>query len=119
MNGLQCVRCRASFFDADNTGAPCAHDWYPANARLRYMATSTSVPPPKRVPTYAERVAKGRATGRCDYCHRDLTDPESVERGIGPKCEKKHHPDAELRANADNPYVAPNQLATPGGPNAS
>lgn len=28
-------------------------------------------------------------TGSCCYCHRELTDPVSVEIGIGPKCRSK------------------------------
>jgi hypothetical protein len=31
----------------------------------------------------------GRASGRCSVCSRDLTDPESIERGIGPICAGK------------------------------
>jgi len=31
-------------------------------------------------------IAYGRKTGRCSICGRDLTDPESVARGIGPIC---------------------------------
>ena len=31
----------------------------------------------------------GRASGRCSVCSRDLTDPESIERGIGPICATK------------------------------
>jgi len=27
--------------------------------------------------------------GRCRMCHRPLTDPQSIERGIGPVCAKK------------------------------
>lgn len=29
----------------------------------------------------------GKKTGRCQICHRKLSDPVSVERGIGPICE--------------------------------
>jgi len=28
-------------------------------------------------------------TTRCEVCHRRLTDPESIARGIGPVCLKK------------------------------
>ncbi len=28
----------------------------------------------------------GKLSGRCCSCGRDLTDPESIERGIGPRC---------------------------------
>jgi Family of unknown function (DUF6011) len=28
----------------------------------------------------------GKLSGRCSVCSRDLTDPESIERGIGPVC---------------------------------
>jgi hypothetical protein len=31
----------------------------------------------------------GKASGRCSVCSRDLTDPESIERGIGPICAVK------------------------------
>ncbi len=31
----------------------------------------------------------GKASGRCSVCSRDLTDPESIERGIGPICAGK------------------------------
>lgn len=31
-------------------------------------------------------IAYGRATGRCSICGRELTDPESIARGIGPIC---------------------------------
>jgi hypothetical protein len=34
----------------------------------------------------AAAVLHGRASGRCSVCSRDLTDPESIERGIGPVC---------------------------------
>jgi hypothetical protein len=34
-------------------------------------------------------VAYGRTTGSCACCGRELTDPESVERGIGPVCATK------------------------------
>ena len=34
----------------------------------------------------AEAVAYGKLTGRCSCCGRELTDPVSVERGIGPIC---------------------------------
>ena len=35
----------------------------------------------------AAAVAYGKQTGRCCCCGRELTDPVSVERGIGPICE--------------------------------
>ena len=35
----------------------------------------------------AAAVATGKLTGRCCCCGRELTDPTSVERGIGPICE--------------------------------
>jgi len=35
----------------------------------------------------AAAVATGKLTGRCCCCGRELTDPVSVERGIGPICE--------------------------------
>lgn len=31
----------------------------------------------------------GRASGRCAICSRDLTDDESIERGIGPVCMRR------------------------------
>lgn len=31
----------------------------------------------------------GRETGKCMVCNRTLTDPESVQRGIGPECSSK------------------------------
>jgi len=31
----------------------------------------------------------GKLSGRCSICSRDLTDPESIERGIGPICAGK------------------------------
>lgn len=34
-------------------------------------------------------VAYGRMTGSCACCGRELTDPESIERGIGPICARK------------------------------
>jgi hypothetical protein len=37
----------------------------------------------------AAAVLHGRASGRCSICNRDLTDPESIERGIGPICAEK------------------------------
>lgn len=37
----------------------------------------------------AAAVLHGRASGRCSICNRDLTDPESIARGIGPICASK------------------------------
>jgi Family of unknown function (DUF6011) len=37
----------------------------------------------------AAAVLHGRASGRCSVCSRDLTDPESIARGIGPICAEK------------------------------
>lgn len=34
-------------------------------------------------------IAYGRATGKCSICSRKLTDPESVEAGVGPICRAK------------------------------
>lgn len=34
----------------------------------------------------AAAVRHGKASGRCSICSRDLTDPVSIERGIGPIC---------------------------------
>ena len=39
--------------------------------------------------TLAECQEIGRAIGRCIVCGAKLTDPESVERGIGPICAKR------------------------------
>jgi hypothetical protein len=36
-----------------------------------------------------EAIAYGRKTGVCACCGRELTDPESIERGIGPICASK------------------------------
>ena len=35
-------------------------------------------------------VLYGKASGNCSICGRDLTDPESIERGIGPICAAKY-----------------------------
>jgi hypothetical protein len=37
----------------------------------------------------AAAVLHGRASGCCSVCSRDLTDPESIARGIGPICAEK------------------------------
>lgn len=37
----------------------------------------------------AAAIAHGKESGSCAICMRQLTDPESVERGIGPICAKK------------------------------
>lgn len=37
----------------------------------------------------AEAVSHGKRTGHCAICSRKLTDPESVDRGIGPVCATK------------------------------
>lgn len=34
-------------------------------------------------------IEHGRMTGECALCARELTDPESIDRGIGPVCAKK------------------------------
>lgn len=36
-----------------------------------------------------EAIKHGKLTGRCAVCARPLSDPESVERGIGPICAQK------------------------------
>jgi hypothetical protein len=36
-----------------------------------------------------QAIAYGRKTGECSCCGRTLSDPESVERGIGPICATK------------------------------
>lgn len=38
----------------------------------------------------AAAVAHGKATGQCSCCGRELTDPESIARGIGPICAEKY-----------------------------
>ena len=38
----------------------------------------------------AAAVLHGKASGNCSVCGRDLTDPESIERGIGPICAGKY-----------------------------
>lgn len=38
----------------------------------------------------AHAIAHGKLTGSCAICSRKLTDPESVERGIGPICSEKY-----------------------------
>lgn len=41
----------------------------------------------KSVPDYAcGAIAYGKKFGRCAVCNRELTDEESIERGIGPVC---------------------------------
>jgi hypothetical protein len=37
----------------------------------------------------ASAVAFGKKFGKCAVCYRDLTDPESIERGIGPICAER------------------------------
>jgi hypothetical protein len=39
--------------------------------------------------TAEQAAAYGRATGRCACCGRELTDPASVARGVGPVCESR------------------------------
>jgi hypothetical protein len=34
-------------------------------------------------------VAYGKKFGRCAVCMRELSDPESIERGIGPVCAER------------------------------
>jgi hypothetical protein len=38
----------------------------------------------------ASAVAYGKKYGRCSICARELSDPESIERGIGPVCATKY-----------------------------
>jgi hypothetical protein len=35
-------------------------------------------------------IAHGKKFGKCSVCARDLSDPESVERGIGPVCADRY-----------------------------
>lgn len=37
-----------------------------------------------------QAIEYGRMTGACSCCNRELTNPESIERGIGPVCAKKY-----------------------------
>jgi hypothetical protein len=37
----------------------------------------------------AAAIAHGRNTGNCSCCGRELTDPKSIELGIGPICLEK------------------------------
>lgn len=37
-------------------------------------------------------IAYGKRTGRCTVCHRKLTDPKSIEAGIGPICAEGFNP---------------------------
>ena len=46
---------------------------------------------------YAQMIAGARVTGNCGMCGRGLTDPLSLERGIGPECFGKIAP--QLRAH--------------------
>lgn len=62
----------------------------------RYVASREATPEQRQaiVDTMADPVAAsvayGRRTGNCACCGRELTDPESVERGIGPICFNKY-----------------------------
>lgn len=38
----------------------------------------------------AAAVAYGQQTGQCACCGRELTDPESISRGIGPICQERY-----------------------------
>lgn len=38
---------------------------------------------------YAAGKAYALETGNCFVCHRELTNPESIEAGIGPECRRK------------------------------
>jgi len=38
---------------------------------------------------FAQAVAYGKATGRCSFCARELTNEKSIELGIGPICKDK------------------------------
>ena len=40
----------------------------------------------KQKPTREELIAEGKRTGICQVCHRKLTNPKSIEAGIGPVC---------------------------------
>ena len=45
--------------------------------------------PVERKPTRDELIAEGKRTGVCQVCHRKLTNPKSIEAGIGPVCAKR------------------------------
>ena len=55
-----------------------------------YGAASTTLPSLLKIAAdpLEAAVAYGRETGTCACCGRQLTDPKSVERGIGPVCAK-------------------------------
>lgn len=59
---------------------------------------------PRPRPTKHERGLYFVKRGRCYWCHRDLTDPVSVARGVGPDCLGKFGP---------IPASDPEQLETP------
>ncbi|WP_440066472.1 DUF6011 domain-containing protein [Streptosporangium sp. OZ121] len=44
---------------------------------------------PEHALTIEEAMAFGRETGSCCICGRVLTNPESIEKGIGPICEQR------------------------------
>jgi hypothetical protein len=39
---------------------------------------------------HAAVIEFAKVTGKCGVCHKTLTDPESIAKGIGPKCEKAY-----------------------------
>lgn len=43
--------------------------------------------PGSHTPSRDELIAEGKRTGVCQVCHRKLTNPESIKKGIGPVCE--------------------------------
>lgn len=57
-------------------------DFYPIKDRVRKAAILDQI----AADTMGALQAYGHGIGRCGICNRTLTDPESIEMGIGPKC---------------------------------
>lgn len=55
------------------------HGYEYAPGAMRHLTTATRL-------TLGQAAEAGVKTGRCVICAKELTDPESVERGIGPVC---------------------------------
>lgn len=54
-----------------------------------YAAGAIAKIKPETKLTLEAAKAYGRKTGRCIICQAELTDPKSVEAGIGPVCAKR------------------------------
>lgn len=67
----------------DQSGETDAWSWSYAQGAMAYLSA-------EEVMTTEEAAAFGRATGTCAFCGLELTDPKSIERGIGPVCWGKH-----------------------------